>query len=56
MKQDIIYEIPKKEIHLDLYVDESENREYKNGTTNEEIDYIMILAVPLDKKNDCIVS
>ena len=52
MKQNRIYEIPKKEIHLDLYVDESENREYKNGSTKEKIDYIMILAVPLDKKEE----
>ena len=45
--------IPKKTIHLDLYVDESKNRTYtrydgKTGT----ITYIMILAVPKDKKAD----
>lgn len=45
--------IPKKTIHLDLYVDESKNRTYTryDGKT-ETITYIMILAVPKDKKAD----
>lgn len=42
--------IPKKTIHLDLYVDESKNRTYTcyDGKT-ETITYIMILAVPKAK-------
>ena len=29
MRQKMLYKIPKKEIHLELYVDESKNRIYK---------------------------
>ncbi len=45
--------IPKKTIHFDLYVDESKNRTYTcyDGKT-ETITYIMILAIPKDKKTD----
>lgn len=52
MKQEKLFEIPKKEIHIDLYVDESKEREYKYGNYNETIDYIMIMAIPKDKKNE----
>ena len=43
--------MPKKTIHLDVYVDESKNRTYTcyDGKT-ETITYIMILAIPKDKK------
>lgn len=45
--------IPKQTIHLDLYVDESKNRTYtRYDGKNETITYIMILAVPKDKKDD----
>lgn len=45
--------MPKKTIHLDVYVDESKNRTYTyyDGKT-ETITYIMILAIPKDKKAD----
>ena len=46
------YDIPLKEIHLDLYVDESKNRVYKYGKKEETIDYIMILAIPKNKKEE----
>lgn len=52
MYQGRIYKKIVNEIHLDLYVDESKNRIYKNCDTNEIIDYIMIMAVPLDKKDN----
>ena len=43
--------MPKKTIHLDLYVDESKNRTYTcYDGKNETITYIMILAVPKIKK------
>lgn len=45
--------IPKKTINLDLYVDESKNRTYtRYDGKNETITYIMILAIPKDKKDD----
>lgn len=50
-KNNTIYTIPEKQIHLTLYVDESKERKYKiDNIKKEEIDYIMILAVPSDKK------
>jgi len=51
MHQIKFIDIPTKEIHLDLYVDESKNRKYKYGYSNETIDYIMIMAIPTDKKD-----
>ena len=51
MKQQRFWESLKKEIHIDLYVDESKERKYKNGDKNETIDYIMIMAIPKDKKD-----
>ncbi len=50
MKQETFYKKESKEIHLDLYVDESKNRKYEIGETKEIIDYIMIMAIPLEKK------
>lgn len=52
-KQTSFTENQKKIIHLDLYVDESKNRIYvdSNGC-KENITYIMILAVPKDKKEN----
>ena len=50
MHQIKFIDIPTKEIHLNLYVDESKNRKYKYGYNNETIDYIMIMAIPTDKK------
>lgn len=42
--QTSITKIPKKTIHLDLYVDESKNRIYTDFDGNtEKITYIMIL-------------
>lgn len=52
MKQFKFIDIPLKEIHLDLYVDESKNRKYKYGNNNEIIDYIMIMAIPKHKKDE----
>ena len=52
MNQIKCIDIPVKEIHLDLYVDESKNRKYKCGDKNEIIDYIMIMAIPKDKKDE----
>lgn len=50
--QKVFADIPKKTIYLDLYVDESKNRSYTNYDGNiENITYIMILAVPKDKKD-----
>lgn len=51
--QTVFTKIPKKTIHLDLYVDESKNRTYTdfNGNT-ETITYIMIMAVPKNKKDE----
>ena len=46
------YDIPLKEVHLDLYVDESKNRVYKHGNKKEIIDYIMIMAIPKNKKEE----
>lgn len=46
------YDMPLKEVRLDLYVDESKNRVYKYGKKEEKIDYIMILAIPNDKKEN----
>ena len=44
--------LSKKIIHLDLYVDESKNRTYTNFDGNKEtITYIMIMAVPRDRKD-----
>lgn len=41
----------KTTIHIDLYVDESKNRIYNNPNgENEKITYIMIMAIPKDKK------
>lgn len=51
MNQQRFWKKENKEIHLDLYVDESKGRVYINGTKKEIIDYIMILAVPKDKKD-----
>ena len=46
-------QIPKKIIHIDLYVDESKDRTYINYDGNKEsITYIMILAVPKNKKEE----
>ena len=45
-KENILGIIPRKEIHLELYVDESKQREY-NGSL---ITYIMIMAVPSQNK------
>lgn len=42
--------VQKKIIHLDLYVDESKKRPYKTYMKNENITYIMILAIPSNKK------
>ena len=45
--------IPKKIIRIDLYVDESKDRIYTNFDGNKEkITYIMLLAVPKDKKEE----
>lgn len=52
MKQFKFIDIQSKEIHLDLYVDESKNRKYNYGNSNEIIDYIMIMAIPRNKKNE----
>lgn len=52
MRQKMLYKIPKKEIHLELYVDESKNRIYKLGDKNETINYIMIMAIPVNKKEE----
>lgn len=52
MEQKTFYEMPVKEIHLDLYADESKNRKYKNCSVEETIDYIMIMAVPVNKKEE----
>lgn len=50
--QTVFTKMPKKIIHLDLYVDESKNRTYTNFDGNKEtITYIMIMAVPKDKKD-----
>lgn len=50
--QTVFTKIPKKTIHLDLYVDESKNRTYIDFDGNTEtITYIMILAVPKSKKD-----
>lgn len=50
--QTVFTKIPKKIIHLDLYVDESKNRTYTNFDGNiETITYIMIMAVPKNKKD-----
>lgn len=50
--QTTITKIPNKIIHLDLYVDESKNRTYTNFDGNKEtITYIMIMAVPKDRKD-----
>lgn len=50
--QTILAKMPKKIIHLDLYVDESKNRTYTNFDGNiERITYIMIMAVPKNKKD-----
>lgn len=50
--QTAITKIPNKIIHLDLYVDESKNRTYTNFDGNKEtITYIMIMAVPKDRKD-----
>lgn len=46
------FDMPLKEIHLDLYVDESKNRKYKYGQNDEIIDYIMIMAIPKNKKEE----
>ena len=50
MKEIRFFDIPLKEIHLDLYVDESKNRKYIFGKNNEIIDYIIIMAIPKDKR------
>ena len=52
MNQFKFIDMPLKEIHLDLYVDESKNRKYKYGNNNEIIDYIMIMAIPKNKKDE----
>ena len=52
MRQKRLYKIPEKEIHLELYVDESKNRRYKLGDKNETINYIMIMAIPSNKKEE----
>lgn len=50
--QTVFTKIPQKIIHLDLYVDESKNRTYTNFDGNiETITYIMIMAVPKNKKD-----
>lgn len=50
--QTVFTKMPKKIIYLDLYVDESKNRTYTNFDGNKEtITYIMIMAVPKDKKD-----
>lgn len=49
-----LYYAPLKEIHLDLYVDESKNRKYKYGKNDELIDYIMIMAIPKNKKDELL--
>lgn len=50
--QTVFTKIPPKIIHLDLYVDESKNRTYTNFDGNiETITYIMIMAVPKNKKD-----
>ena len=54
MKQETFYKKETKEIHLDLYVDESKNRKYEIGETKEIIDYIMIMAIPIEKRSTCI--
>lgn len=50
MIEQTLFEISKKEIHLDIYVDESKDRKYEINNKKEVIDYIMIMAVPTDKK------
>ena len=50
MRQKTLYKIPEKEIHLELYVDESKNRIYKLGDKKETINYIMIMAIPVEQK------
>lgn len=47
-----LFDIPLKEVHLDLYVDESKNRKYKCGKNEEIIHYIMIMAIPKNKKDE----
>ena len=54
MKEIRFFDIPLKEIHLDLYVDESKNRKYIFGKNNEIIDYIIIMAIPKDKKDELL--
>lgn len=49
-----LYDMPLKEIYLDLYVDESKNRKYKYGKNDEVIDYIMIMAIPKNKKHELL--
>lgn len=49
-KQTKILNTDKKTIHLELFVDESKNRPYEYGETEQKITYIMIMAVPTNKK------
>ena len=51
MKQLQFMDMPLKEIQIDLYIDESKNRKYKIGEKEEIIDYIMIMAIPSNKKD-----
>lgn len=46
-EKNLLGEIPKSEIHLELYVDESKQREYNEAL----ITYIMIMAIPTESKN-----
>lgn len=46
--QQYLFNRERKVIYLDIYVDESKERKYND----EKIDYIMLMAIPVDKKQE----